>query len=136
MNNTRFATAVHIMIILAKLPDEWVSSELIANSININPVVVRKELIVLKEAGLLTSRKGKNGGCKIVGKAEDIRISDIYAAIKNSEVLGRKIKNPNPRCNIGKKINENLNELFAETDRVVLTYLEKRTLAGFLEKFE
>jgi DNA-binding IscR family transcriptional regulator len=61
MNNTRFATAVHIMTLLAKSPQEWLTSEWIAGSINVNPVIVRKEISVLREAGLITSRQGKEG---------------------------------------------------------------------------
>jgi DNA-binding IscR family transcriptional regulator len=53
MNNTRFATAIHIMTLLAKSPQDWLPSEWIAGSININPVIVRKEISVLREAGLL-----------------------------------------------------------------------------------
>ena len=52
MNNTRFATAIHIMTLLAESPQDWLTSEWIAGSININPVIVRKELGVLREAGL------------------------------------------------------------------------------------
>ncbi|MFC3160874.1 hypothetical protein ACFOEQ_22685 [Chryseobacterium arachidis] len=46
MNNTRFATAIHIMTLLAESPQEWLTSEWMAGSININPVIVRKELSV------------------------------------------------------------------------------------------
>ena len=52
MNNTRFATAVHILSVMAVCPNEWLTSEVIAGSANVNPVVVRKEILVLKEAGL------------------------------------------------------------------------------------
>ena len=62
MNNTRFATAIHIMTILGSKPEEWQTSDWLAESININPVVVRKELSVLRDFGLVESRKGKDGG--------------------------------------------------------------------------
>ncbi|RYG26691.1 MAG: transcriptional regulator, partial [Chitinophagaceae bacterium] len=38
MNNTRFATVIHILTLLAKSRDQWLSSDRIANSISINPV--------------------------------------------------------------------------------------------------
>lgn len=44
LNNLRFATAIHILILLEKNPEVWMSSEYIAGSINVNPVVVRKEI--------------------------------------------------------------------------------------------
>ena len=40
LNNLRFATAIHILVLLEKNPEVWMSSEYIAGSINVNPVVV------------------------------------------------------------------------------------------------
>jgi DNA-binding IscR family transcriptional regulator len=91
MNNTRFATAIHIMTLLTESPQDWLTSEWIAGSININPVIVRKELSVLREAGLITSRQEKEGS-QLAKSADSIRISEIYLAVKNTEVLGKKNK--------------------------------------------
>lgn len=136
MNNTRFATAIHIMTLLAKEPSEWLTSEWIAGSINVNPVIVRKELINLKKTGILQSRKGKEGGVRISRKPEEIAISDIYNAVKNSEVLGKKNQFPNPVCNVGKDINNNLELLFNETDNLVNDFLNKKRLSDFVKLFE
>ncbi|UPQ77401.1 MULTISPECIES: Rrf2 family transcriptional regulator [Chryseobacterium] len=136
MNNTRFATAIHIMTLLAESPQEWLTSEWMAGSININPVIVRKELSVLKEAGLIISRQGKEGGSRIAKNADIIKISDIYLAVKNTEVLGKKNNNPNPACSVGKEINEHLQTLFSETDQLVLTFLGNKTLQEFLDHFK
>ena len=135
MNNTRFATAVHIMTLLAKSAQEWLTSEWMAGSININPVIVRKEIGVLKEAGLIISRQGKEGGSQLAKNAEQISISEIYSAIKNTEVLGKKNNNPNPACSVGKEINTHLNTLFEETERLVLNFLGDKSLKEFTDQF-
>ncbi|CEJ70400.1 Rrf2 family transcriptional regulator [Chryseobacterium oranimense] len=136
MNNTRFATAIHIMTLLAKSPQEWLTSEWIAGSININPAIVRKEISVLREAGLITSRQGKEGGSQLGKSAEQISISEIYRAVKNTEVLGKKNQNPNPACSVGKEINTHLNTLFEETDQLVTQFLGDKSLKEFSEQFE
>lgn len=135
MNNTRFATAIHIMTLLAESPQEWLTSEWMAGSININPVIVRKELSVLREVGLIMSRQGKEGGSRLAKKPSDIRISEIYLAVKNTEVLGKRNNNPNPACPVGKEINEHLDTLFSETDQLVLNFLGDKTLQEFLNRF-
>lgn len=135
MNNTRFATAIHIMTLLAESPQEWLTSEWMAGSININPVIVRKELSVLREVGLIISRQGKEGGSRLAKKPSDIRISEIYLAVKNTEVLGKRNNNPNPACPVGKEINEHLDTLFSETDQLVLNFLGDKTLQEFLNRF-
>lgn len=136
MNNTRFATAIHIMTLLEKSPQEWLTSEWIAGSININPVVVRKEMSVLREAGLIISRQGKEGGSMLARNPESISISEIYSAVKNTEVLGKKNQNPNPECNVGKEINSHLDTLFAETDKLVVNFLGNKSLKEFSDQFE
>lgn len=136
MNNTRFATAIHIMTLLAKSPQEWLTSEWMAGSININPAVVRKEISVLREAGLITSRQGKEGGSQLSRNADSITISEIYSAVKNSEVLGKKNNNPNPVCSVGREINNHLNDLFVETDQLVVNFLGNKSLKEFTDQFD
>ncbi|WP_374463371.1 Rrf2 family transcriptional regulator [Chryseobacterium sp.] len=136
MNNTRFATAVHIMTLLAKSPQEWLTSDWMAGSINVNPVVVRKEISVLREAGLIISRQGKEGGSQLAKNADMITISEIYKAVKNTEVLGKKNQNPNPACSVGKEINIHLNTLFEETDHLVINFLGDKSLQEFTDQFE
>lgn len=135
MNNTRFATAVHIMTLLADSPHDWLTSDWMAGSININPAMVRKELSVLREAGLVVSRQGKEGGSQLSRSAGAITISEIYSAVKNTEVLGKKNQNPNPLCTIGRDINNHLNNLFVETDELVLKFLGNKSLKEFSEQF-
>jgi Rrf2 family protein len=129
MNNTRFATAIHILTLLAKDPQEWLTSDWIAGSVNVNPVIVRKELINLKKSGLIESRQGKVGGVRIAKNPEQINISEIYESVKNTEVLGKRNQNPNPLCSVGKDINKNLDILFDETDDLVFQFLKEKKLS-------
>ncbi|WP_223606873.1 Rrf2 family transcriptional regulator [Chryseobacterium sp. OSA05B] len=136
MNNTRFATAIHILTLLAKSPQEWLTSEWIAGSVNVNPVMVRKELSVLREAGLIISRQGKDGGTQLARNADQITISEIYKSVKNTDVLGKKNQNPNPACSVGKEVNVHLNTLFEETDQLVINFLGDKSLQEFSDQFE
>ncbi|MDY0930952.1 Rrf2 family transcriptional regulator [Chryseobacterium sp. CFBP8996] len=136
MNNTRFATAIHIMTLLSKFSQEWMTSDWLAGSINVNPVIVRKEIGVLKEAGLIISRKGKEGGSQLAKDASEISISEIYLAVKNSDVLGKKNNSPNPACPVGKNINSHLRQLFTETDVLVCKFLGDKSLKEFTEHFD
>jgi len=136
MSNTRFATAVHIMTLLAKAPHEWLTSDWIAGSINVNPVIVRKELSELRAAGLIASRLGKDGGTTLAKSAGEIKISEIYAAVKNNEVLGKKNQKPNPACPVGKEINNHLSMLFEQTELLVKSFLGDKSLKEFTDQFD
>ncbi|MDA3616743.1 Rrf2 family transcriptional regulator [Polluticaenibacter yanchengensis] len=136
MNNTRFATAIHILTILAADKDAWLNSDYIAGSINVNPVIVRKELIVLQQAGLVESRKGKDGGARLSKSPRQITLTDIYKAVKNSDILGKKNLNTNPKCPVGKNINNRLETLYSETDLLVVNFLQNKTLEEFAGMFQ
>ena len=135
MNNTRFATIIHILTLLAKFPGQWMSSDWIAESININPVIVRKELAVLHQLGWVQSKKGKEGGTMLQVSSCEITMADIFNAVKNPHVLGKKNNGTNPKCPIGKEINTELEKLFDSTDDVVVSFLKNKSLKDFVDQF-
>lgn len=135
LHNLRFATALHIMV-LAQLEEsgQWLSSEYIASSIQINAAVVRKEIASLKTAALLISKEGKGGGIRVNHEKEGITLADIYLSTKQQELLG-KFNNPNPACVVGKNINAKLQALYQEVDTDIVARLEKIALADFSKTF-
>jgi len=135
MNNGRFSISVHILTLLATAKEELLSSEWIAGSININPVLVRKELSNLREHGLVISKEGKNGGAQLAKPARDILLSEVYEAVKQSPLLGVAKNTPNPDCLVGRQINQHLDDLYEEVDRALLNKLGQTTLEAFCKKF-
>src|SRR5947209_4387949 len=107
MNNGRFATSIHILTLLALERDKYLSSEYIAGSININPVLVRKEISNLRQNGLIESKEGKGGGSMLAKPAKEILLSDIFRSVSQSPVLGRS-HDTNQNCPIGKQINQHI----------------------------
>ncbi|MBL4677750.1 MAG: Rrf2 family transcriptional regulator [Mucilaginibacter sp.] len=134
--NGRFPIAMHIMTLLCASNESLLSSEYMAGSININPVLIRKELSNLLKHGLIISQLGKNGGYILAKPAKDITIAGIYQAVKPDAILGQAKNQPNPACPIGKEINSHLKNLDAEIEQVMLNKLGTTTLAEFCKKFE
>ncbi|BAV07880.1 transcriptional regulator, BadM/Rrf2 family [Filimonas lacunae] len=118
------------------MKEELVSSEWLAGSININPVLVRKELSNLREHGLVNSKEGKNGGAQLAKPANSILLSEVYMAVKQSPVLGVAKNTPNPECPVGRQINDHLNGLYEEVDQALLEKLQQVSLADFCKKFD
>lgn len=134
MNNGRFATALHILTLLEIKKDELLSSEFIANSINVNPAVVRKEIGNLRSHGFIESKEGKGGGYSLGKPASQIHLSDVYKSVNDSPLLGRS-NDPNPDCPIGKQINSHLNDLFSSAEDALLRQIGKITVKDFAKKF-
>jgi Rrf2 family protein len=136
MYNSRFAISLHILTLLAHEDGEWLSSEYIAGSININPVLVRKELSNLRQHGLVQSREGKNGGSCLARPANKILLSEIFEAIRSESALGTTKNDPNPACKIGRQINKHLDNLYQEVDDLLVQKLSKTTVAAFYREFK
>lgn len=136
MNNGRFAVSLHILTLLEKSGGELLSSDYIAGSININPVLVRKELINLKNHGLVLSKEGKNGGSYLAKPAHSISLGDIYNSVRQNSFLGNVKNTPNPQCPVGKQINKHLDNLYVDTENALIRQLSAQTLADFSRKFD
>ncbi|WP_129716558.1 Rrf2 family transcriptional regulator [Pedobacter sp. SYP-B3415] len=135
MNNRRFAVSVHILILLQQAQGSYVSSSYLAGSININPVLVRKELINLRKHGFVQAREGKNGGAALAKPAADIRLADVYHAVREKNILGENRTEPNPKCPVGKQINGHLEEVYHSAEQALVRQLESETLASFSKRF-
>ncbi|MFL5788567.1 MAG: RrF2 family transcriptional regulator [Flavisolibacter sp.] len=134
MNNGRLATSIHILTLLAKEKNELLSSEYLANSININPVLVRKELSNLRQHGLIESKEGKGGGSTLAKPAREILMADVFKSVRQSPLLGRS-HDTNNKCPIGKQINEHIDSLYEVAEEAMIKKLEKMTLADFCKQF-
>jgi Rrf2 family protein len=133
--NGQFQIAIHILTLLDQAKGELLSSEYIAGSININPVLVRKEIRNLRNYGLITSKEGKTGGYALGLSAKKIFFSDVYKAVKHHPALGQAKNKPNPQCPVGRQINQHLNVLADEVDTSIINKLNTITLADFSQKF-
>ncbi|MBK0379529.1 Rrf2 family transcriptional regulator [Mucilaginibacter segetis] len=133
--NGRFPITLHIMTLLCKA-DGLLSSEYLAGSINVNAVLVRKELSNLIKHHLVASQEGKNGGYMLAKSANQISLGAIYETVKPDAILGQAKNQPNPVCPVGKQINKHLKNLYADVNKVLMERLGDTNLAEFCNKFE
>lgn len=85
--NSRFSLALHTLGHMATAPDKRHTSAEIAAHAGTNPVVVRRVLGHLREAGLLSSEKGHAGGWLLTRAPKDITFADVYMALEERLVL-------------------------------------------------
>jgi len=135
MSNSRYATSIHILTLLTLEKGKWLSSEYLADSININPVLVRKEISILRKAGMVKSKEGKSGGCMLAKPADQIFLSDIYSIVNQKPVLSISRHEPNLKCLVGKQITEHLISLFNEAENAMIERLGNKTLKQFVDMF-
>lgn len=123
-----------MLSLMGKFQGEWLTSDFIAGSLNSNAALVRKELSELRNAGLVESKEGKNGGCRLARPLNEIRLSDVFAVVKERHIFGFSPNDPNPHCPVGRNINKALDTMFTGLDQSVTRELSKITLADFIAK--
>lgn len=129
MVSSRFAFSVHILAALARWTEEPLTSEFLAGSIGTNPVVVRRLLGKLRQAGLVEVVSGPKGGARLALPPERIDLGSVYRAVESGEVLGLHRQPPNQACPVGRGIGEVLCALFGEAERAMEQTLAGSTLA-------
>lgn len=104
--SSRFTIAVHVLICIETFKGDYkITSDFLASSVNVNPVVIRRLLQQLKKAGLINVKRG-SGGTDIEKPLDKITLLDLYNAVECVEDgnLFHFHENPNQRCPVGKNI--------------------------------
>ena len=126
--SSRFTIAVHTLLCILLFEDEKITSNFLAGSIQVNPVIIRNILIQLKKAKIIIVKRGK-GGISINKKAKDITLLDIFEAV---ESLDGKLfsfhKKPNSKCPVGNNITKILLPKLDNIQKSMEKELEKTTL--------
>ena len=110
--SSRFTVALHIFTCVDTFGDKYkITSDFLAESINTNPVIIRKILTQLKNAGLITVARG-TGGITPTRPLREITFYDVYEAIEPLENgdLFNFHASPNPNCPVGRNIHTLLDD--------------------------
>lgn len=80
MKSRRLSLALHVLVHLADR-DGPMTSEDLAACVRTNPVVIRRTLATLREAGLVRSVAGHGGGWSLARGADHISIGEVCTAM-------------------------------------------------------
>ncbi len=118
---------------LSLFPDEPLTSELMAGSVNTNPVFIRRILGLLARDGLVVSQPGVGGGWRLLRGAECITLLDVHRAVDEGHLLALPHSTPNPDCPIGSNIERTLDVHFGRAEQAFEQALAQQTIASVLE---
>lgn len=133
--SSRFTIAVHIFTCIDFFQKDYkITSDFLAGSVNVNPVIIRKILSQLKAAGLVNVARG-SGGAAIAKPLCEITFLDIYKAVEcvDRGELFHFHENPNPKCPVGKNIHNILDDKLRRVQEALEKELESITLEDIRE---
>ncbi len=128
--SSRFTIAVHVLICIETFKNDCkVTSDVLASSVNVNPVVIRRLLQQLKKAGIVNVIRG-TGGTELQKPAEEITLFDLYNAVECVEEgeLFHFHENPNPLCPVGKNIHAILDARLEEIQKAMEREMKSITI--------
>lgn len=128
--SSRFTLAVHIFACIDTFKDDYkVTSDFLAGSTNVNPVIIRKILGQLKAAGLVEVARG-SGGASIAKPLDEISFLDIYHAVECVEKgeLFHFHENPSADCPVGRNIHGVLDDKLIRVQKAMEDELSSITM--------
>jgi Rrf2 family protein len=131
--NTQFSIAVHVMAAIAH-HDGVFSSEILAGSVNANPIFVKRILVKLSKAKLVNTTVGKSGGYGLARSPKNISLLDIYSAVNPPDAFAIHAYPKNKVCIVSSNIKEIMSDVLVDTQEAVRNELRKTTLADVVSK--
>jgi Rrf2 family protein len=135
MISSRVAVAVHVLAYMAWKRSEAQTSERIAASVNTNPVVVRRLMGALRNAGMVTVQPGVGGGATLSRDPADITLLDVYRAVEDrDEIFALPSAQPPRNCSVGGHIRDVLRPIFCQAHQAMAGVLAGVTIADVGEQ--
>jgi DNA-binding IscR family transcriptional regulator len=97
---------------------------MLATSAKTNAGLIRRLLSKLSKAGLVDSKKGKDGGNTLCRSCTKISMRDVYEAISDTPLFATFEKAPEKQCNISCQIGEVLCDAFKKVEKSTLLKME------------
>lgn len=126
--DSRLSGVLHILLHLAR-HDGPITSDVLATALGTNPVVVRRTLAGLRQAGYVRSDKGHGGGWALAGDPAQITLRDVYAALGRPALLAIGNRTESPGCAVEAAVNAALGEACDAAEALLLARLGDVTLA-------
>jgi Rrf2 family protein len=129
--NSRLTVALHVLSYIVSAERHGrapVTSGRIASSVNTNPVVIRRILGLLRNAGLVHSHRGAGAGWTLARKPEAITLLDVHRAVEDGSLFALHASPPNPRCPIGRGIQPALRRVYGRLEEQLHRELSRTTV--------
>ncbi|AEV62974.1 Rrf2 family transcriptional regulator [Pseudomonas ogarae] len=133
--DTRLSRMLHVLIHMDR-HQQSATSDILAQMLGTNPVVVRRTMALLKEQGYVTSEKGHRGGWTLNTPLSQMTLLDIHQALGSTSIFAIGLSTDHPQCLVEQAVNAALTDAFDEAQALLLKRLGAITLAQLAEDFD
>lgn len=125
---SQLSSALHLLLHMAA-ETRPLTSEVLARSLETNPVVVRRLIAGLRNRGYVRSEKGHGGGWTVACDLSAVTLRDIHAALGSPRLLVVAHQSDKPDCLVEQAVDAALGPAFAEMEAQLLARFGEVTLA-------
>ena len=111
------------------------TSEQLAQCLHTNPVVVRRTMGLLREAGIVTSDRGHSGGWRIAVDLNTVTLRQLHSALGEPAFFAMGNRNETPECLVEQAVNAALDDTFIKAEALLLERFSEITLADLAADF-
>jgi DNA-binding IscR family transcriptional regulator len=132
--DSRLSAVLHVLLHMAEHEGPSTSEQL-ARAMTTNPVVVRRVMAGLRDAGFVASAKGHGGGWMLSCDLNRVTLADVHHALGAPTLLAVGHRSPHPGCIVEQAVNAALGDAFEAAEQMLLKRLEGVTLAALSRDF-
>jgi DNA-binding IscR family transcriptional regulator len=133
--DSRLSRMIHVLIHMEKRGGRT-TSDTLALMLNTNPVVVRRTMGALKQAGLVKSDGGAGGGWSLNRAIDDVTILDVHEALGSPSALAIEVAVDHKTCPVEQAVVVGLHAVFDSTEDFMLKEMKGVTLRMLAERVE
>jgi len=136
MRNEQFSSALYVLMSLAYNSDRQLSSREMAMGLKTNPVVVRRLMSQLAEAGLIISRKGRDGGVRLALEPHKVTLADVYRAVETPEMISDFERPKVKSCPVSCSMKKIVSQVSVQLEKDIQKSLRQTRLSDLLHKID
>jgi DNA-binding IscR family transcriptional regulator len=132
--NSQLSDVLHVLLHMAE-SDAPLTSDTLAAAMQTHPVVLRRLMGGLREAGFVGSAKGHGGGWVLTCSLEQVTLRDIHEALGAPALVSLGFREDRPECLVALAVNDALTSAVQEAESALLRQLDGVTLAALSRDF-
>lgn len=132
--DSRLSVTLHVLLHMAERRGP-VTSEFLGGRLRVHPVVIRRTLGGLRDAGLVAAVKGHGGGWSVARRLRDISLLEVYRALDEPLLIRQHRKPVRPPCPVERKVERMLDHTYRRAEQLILSRFRKTRLSEFRSGF-
>ncbi|TCP31424.1 Rrf2 family transcriptional regulator [Sphingomonas sp. BK235] len=133
--DARLSRMLHLLIHMGRMAGP-LTSHAAATMLQTNPVVVRRTMAGLRDAGYVQSVKGHGGGWSLTRDLEDLTMLDVHRALGENRIFALGPADPMATCLVEQAVNASLEGALREAEALLLRRLGDVSLASIASDFD